>query len=125
MRIYEYPLCPRIFSVYSWLSELKYFRFFFDNLLKLSANVHPVCVDDPDKQVTAGEVGTKPLVMYSYGPLHVAKQKQGDQLEPTYSSSVRTLGVTLRTCQKRCPIGMVRDIRADGTIRWWDDDLWT
>ena len=32
---------------------------------------------------TAGEVGTSSLVMYSYGPLHMAEQKQGDQLEPT------------------------------------------
>ena len=32
---------------------------------------------------------------------HVAKQKQGDQLEPTYSSSVRIRDVTLITCQKQ------------------------
>ena len=25
-------------------------------------------------------------MMYSYGPLHMAEQKQGDQLEPIYSS---------------------------------------
>ena len=25
-------------------------------------------------------------VMYSYGPLHMAEQKQGDQLEPIYST---------------------------------------
>ena len=40
-------------------------------------------------QNTAGEVGTSSLVMFSYGPLHMAEQKQGDLLEPTYSSSVR------------------------------------
>ena len=43
--------------------------------------------------------------MYSYGPLHIAEQKQGDQLEPTYSSSVRIQGVALRTCRKRWMIG--------------------
>ena len=31
-------------------------------------------------------------------PPHMAKQKQGDQLETTYSSSVRIGDVTLRTC---------------------------
>ena len=42
--------------------------------------------------------------MYPYGPLHMAKQKQGDQLEPTYSSSERIWVVALRTCRKRCTI---------------------
>ena len=42
--------------------------------------------------------------MYSFGPLHMAEQKQGDQLEPTYSSSVRIRGVALRTCRKRWTI---------------------
>ena len=32
---------------------------------------------------------------------HMAEQKQGDQLECTYSSSVRIRDVALRTCQKR------------------------
>ena len=45
------------------------------------------------------------IVMYSYGPLHMAEQKQGDQLRPTYSSSVRIRGVALRTCRKRWTIG--------------------
>ena len=36
---------------------------------------------------TSGKVGKSSLVMYSYGPLHMAVQKQGDQLEPTYSIS--------------------------------------
>ena len=37
--------------------------------------------------------------MYSYGPLHIAEQKQGDLLEPTYSSSVRIRGAAQRTCR--------------------------
>ena len=43
--------------------------------------------------------------MYSYGPLHMAKQKQDDQLEPTYSSYVRIRDVALKICQKRWMIG--------------------
>ena len=39
------------------------------------------------------------------GTPHMAEQKQGDQLEPTYSSSVRIRGVALRTCQKLWTIG--------------------
>ena len=43
--------------------------------------------------------------MYSYGPPHMDKQKQDDQLEHTYSSYVRIRDVTLKTCQKRWMIG--------------------
>ena len=43
--------------------------------------------------------------MYSYGPPHMAGQKQDDQLELTYSSYVRTQDVTLKTCQRRWIIG--------------------
>ena len=35
----------------------------------------------------------------------MAKQKQDDQLEHTYSSYVRRRDVTLKTCQKRWMIG--------------------
>ena len=38
-------------------------------------------------------------------PAHMAKQKQDDQLEHTYSSYVRIRDVTLNTCQKRWMIG--------------------
>ena len=58
-------------------------------------------LDKPDMQDKAGEIGTSSLVMYSYGSLHMAKQMQDDQLKPTYSSSVRKLGVALRTCRKQ------------------------
>ena len=50
-------------------------------------------------QDTAGEV------MYSYGSPHKAKQKQDDQLEHTYSSSMRIQDVALKTCQRRWTIG--------------------
>ena len=39
--------------------------------------------------------------MYSYGPLHMAKQNQNYQLEHTYSSYMRIRDVALKTCQKR------------------------
>ena len=62
-------------------------------------------LDEPDMQDTAGEARTNSSVMYSYGPPHMAKQKQDDQLEHTYSSYVRIQDVTLKTCQKRWMIG--------------------
>ena len=64
-------------------------------------------LDEPDTQDTAGEARANSSVMYSYGPPHMAKQKQDDQLEHTYSSYVRIRDVTLKTCQKRCMIGRV------------------
>ena len=43
--------------------------------------------------------------MDPYGPFHMPEQKQGDHLEPTYSSSVRIQGVARRTRRKRWTIG--------------------
>ena len=43
--------------------------------------------------------------MFSFGPPHMAEQKQNDQLELTYYSSVRIRDVAPRTCQKRWMIG--------------------
>ena len=43
--------------------------------------------------------------MYTYGPPHMAKQKQDDQLEHTYRSYVRIQDVALKICQKRWVIG--------------------
>ena len=42
-------------------------------------------LDEPDTQDTAGDARTNSSVMYSYGPRHMAKQKQDDQLEHAYS----------------------------------------
>ena len=44
-------------------------------------------------------------VMYSYGPPHMAEQKQDDQLKHTYCSFVRIRDVALKTCQRRRTIG--------------------
>ena len=62
-------------------------------------------LDEPDMQDTAGEAGTSSLVMYSNGPPHMARQKQNDQLEHTFSSKVRIRDVDLKTCQRRWTIG--------------------
>ena len=63
--------------------------------------------------------------MYSYGPPHMAKQKQDDQLEHTYSSYVRIRDVALKICQKRWMIGRGGE-RESGisvlTARHDDDD---
>ena len=62
--------------------------------------------------------------MYSYGPSHMAKQKQEDQLEQTYSSYERIRDVTLKTCQKRWMIGRSGE-RGSGIYVlavWHDDD---
>ena len=82
-------------------------------------------LDQPDMQVTAGEAGTISQVMYSYGPFHMGEQKQGDQLKPTCSSTVRIQGVALMTCQKRWTIGKGGE-KGPGIsvlIAWQDDDF--
>ena len=43
--------------------------------------------------------------MYSYGPPHMAVQKQDDQHEHTFSSFVRIRDVVLKTCLGRWTIG--------------------
>ena len=43
--------------------------------------------------------------MYSYGPPHMAVQKQDDQHEHTFSSYVRIQDVVLKTCLGRWTIG--------------------
>ena len=62
-------------------------------------------LEEPDTQDTAGEARTNSSVMYSYGPAHMAKQKQDDQLEYAYSSYVRIRDEALKTCQKRWMTG--------------------
>ena len=54
---------------------------------------------------------------------HIAKQKQDNQLKPTYSSYVRIRDVALRTCQKRWKIGRSGE-RGSGIsvlVAWHDD----
>ena len=56
-------------------------------------------------QDTAGEAGPSSSVMYSYGPPHMAKQKQDDQLKHKYNSYVRIRDVGLKTCRRWWIIG--------------------
>ena len=49
---------------------------------------------------TAGEVGTNSQVKYSGGPLHMDEQRQDDQLEPIYNSSVPIQDVALKTYRR-------------------------
>ena len=62
--------------------------------------------------------------MYSYGPPHMAKQKQDDQLEHTCSSYVRIQDVALKTCQRRWTIGRSgeRESRISVLVARHDDD---
>ena len=62
-------------------------------------------LDEPAMQDPAREAETSSEVIYSYGLPHMPEQKQDDQLEPTYSRSVRIRDVALRTYQKRWTIG--------------------
>ena len=45
-----------------------------------------------------------PTKQQLYGPLHMDEQRQDNQLEPTYSSSVLIWDVALKTCQKQWTI---------------------
>ena len=61
--------------------------------------------------------------MYSYGPPHMAEQKQDDQFENTYCSYEDTgcnpedLPEAMNDREKWWE--KVRDIRAGGTTWWW------
>ena len=62
--------------------------------------------------------------MYSYGPPHMAGQKQDDQLKHTSSSYVRIQDVALKTCQWRWTIERSGE-RGSGIsvpTAWHDDD---
>ena len=63
--------------------------------------------------------------MHSYGPPHMAEQKQDDQLEHTYNCSVRIQDVALKTCQKRWTIGRNGERESGISVlaaRYHDDD---
>ena len=62
-------------------------------------------LDEAEAQDTARLATTNSSVMYSYGPPHMAKQKQDDQLEHTYRSYARIRDVALKTCQREWMIG--------------------
>ena len=62
--------------------------------------------------------------MYSYGPPHMAVQKQDDQHEHTFSSYVRIRDVVLKTYLGRWTIGRSgeRGQGISGLPAWCDDD---
>ena len=81
-------------------------------------------LDEPYMQDIVEEAGKSSWMMYSYGPLHMAEQKQDDQLEHTYSSSLRIRDVVLKICQRRWMIGRSGE-RVSGIsvlVAWHDDD---
>ena len=90
------PLCKEAVGVFYSLSHLMATGLPSWKLSKL---------DEPDMQDTAGEARMSSKVMYSYGPPHMAKQKQDNQLEHTYSSYVRIWDVALKACQRWWTIG--------------------
>ena len=77
-------------------------------------------LDEPDMQDNAGG-GTSSLVMFSYVPRYIAEQKQCDQLEPTFSNSVRIRDEDLPEAMNDWEEWWerVRDNRAGGTTLWW------
>ena len=63
-------------------------------------------------------------VKHFCGPLHMDKQRQDVQLEPTHSSSVPIQDVALKTCWKQWTIGRCgeRGSEISVLIAWHDDD---
>ena len=63
--------------------------------------------------------------MFAYEARNMAEQKQDDQLEPTYSSSLRIRDVALKTGQKRWTMGRSGERRSGISVlaaRHDDDD---
>ena len=54
-------------------------------------------LDEPDMRNSAGEVGTNLWETYSCGPPHIGVQRQDNQREPTYNSSVPIQDVSLKS----------------------------
>ena len=74
----------------------------------------------------AGEEGTKSLVTYSCGPLHMDEQRQDNQLEPTYNSTAPIQDVALKTYRNRWTTekGSGRESRRSVLMaRHEDDDI--
>ena len=56
----------------------------------------------------------------SWGPLHMDKQRQDDQLEPEYNSSVPKQDVALKTYRKQSSIEKSQG-EGQGDLYWWCD----
>ena len=68
-------------------------------------------------------IGGDSQVVYSGGPLHMDEQRQDDQLEPTYNSSVLIQDVALKTCRKQWTIekGGKKESGISVLMVWHDD----
>ena len=62
--------------------------------------------------------------MYSYGPPHMAVQKQDDQHKHTFSNYVRIRDVVKKTCQRWWTIGKSGERGSEISVlpAWHDDD---
>ena len=58
-------------------------------------------LDEPDIRYTAGEVRTSSWATYFCEPLHMSEQRQDDQLEPIYNSSVLIQDVAWKSSRER------------------------
>ena len=86
---------------------------------KLYGHLLPISLNFQDKQdmlYTAGEVRTNSESTFSYGLLHMGAPGLADQEGLTYISSVWTLDLIQRTCQKRWMIGMDDDGETQGSL---------
>ena len=76
-------------------------------------------LDKPDMWDTAGEIRTNSQVIYSCGSLHLDKQRQDDQQEPIYSSSVP---IQEGSSLEDLPESMDdREGEGQGDLCWWRD----
>ena len=71
--------------------------FFLDSYILINRQIY--------LPISFGEAGTNSLVMHSYGPPHMAEQKQDDQHEHIFSNCVRIRDVVRKTYQRRWTIG--------------------
>ena len=78
-------------------------------------------LEEPDMRDTAGEVRANSQVMYSCGLLHMDEQRQNDQQEPMYHSSVSIQEVAWRTCREQW-MGGEKGSEKSVQAAWHEDD---
>ena len=67
---------------------------------------------------TVGEVETNSSVTYSCESLNMDEEKQDNQFEPTYSSSVPMRDVAVKTYRKQWTIGTGGERESQGYLCW-------
>ena len=92
---------------------------------QLYGHLRPITKTVQDRRTRHASHCWRSRVMYSYGPPHMAGQKQNDQLKHTFNSYVRIRDVAQKTSQKRWTIGRSGE-RGSGismpVARYDDDD---